>query len=76
MVVPHTYRDKITSRLQSGFVRSGVVGEPTTVRQTLDHPEAAKTQKAKLDQAHIAKMLTPLTLCVKTEKTLANINSK
>lgn len=62
-----THRDKITSRLQSGFVRSSVVGEPTTVRQTLDHLEAEKTQKTKLDQAHIAKMLTALALlCVKT----------
>lgn len=45
VVVPHTYRDKITSRLQSGFVRSGVVGQPTTVRQTLDHLEAEKHRR-------------------------------
>lgn len=44
VIVPHTYRDKITSHLQSGFVRSGVVGEPTTVRQTLNHLEAENTE--------------------------------
>lgn len=35
--------------LQSGFVGSGVVGQPTTVSQALDHPEAENGYKIQLN---------------------------
>lgn len=52
-------RDGIRRYLQSGFVRGGVVGKPTTVRQTLDHLGAKKHSKS-LIYRHAKKMLTSL----------------